>query len=104
MSIKQKSENKIKQMNIDIFLNQTFLDSIDYVLVYKNENNKAKNIKYSKIAFIRRHNQNYNVIINGKNFYDQEIDSDIKRYEEIRKLITQQGEDYTTGCLQIMII
>ena len=25
--------------------------------------------------------------------------SDIKRYEEIRKLTTGQGEDYTTGCL-----
>ena len=39
------------------------------------------------------------MIINGKNFYDQAIDSDIKRYEEIRKLTTEQGEDYTTGCL-----
>ena len=34
-----------------------------------------------------------------KNFYDQAIDSDIKRYEETRKLTTGQGEDYTTGCL-----
>ena len=33
--------------------------------------------------------KNYNVIINGKNFYDQPIDSDIKRYEELRKLITR---------------
>ena len=39
------------------------------------------------------------MIINGKNFYDQEIDSDIKQYKEIRKLITGKGEDYTTGCL-----
>ena len=39
------------------------------------------------------------MIINGKNFYDQAIDSDIKRYKEIRKLTTGQGEDYTTGCL-----
>ena len=39
------------------------------------------------------------VIINGKNFYDKAIDSDIKRFEEIRKLATGQGEDYTTGCL-----
>ena len=31
---------------------------------------------------------NYNVIINGKNFYDQPIDSDIKRYEKLG----------TTGC------
>ena len=43
--------------------------------------------------------KNYNVIINGKKFYDQQIDSDIKRYKEIRKLTTGQGQDYTTGCL-----
>ena len=42
---------------------------------------------------------NYNAIINGKNFYDQPIDSEIKRYEDIRKLTIEQGEDYTTGCL-----
>ena len=44
-------------------------------------------------------NQNYN-IINGRNFYDKKIDSDIKLFEEIRKLATIQGENYTTGCLQ----
>ena len=30
-----------------------------------------------------------------KNFCDQPTDSDIKRYEEIRKLTTGQSEDYT---------
>ena len=34
-----------------------------------------------------------------KNFYDQVIDSNIKRYEEIRKLTTDPGEDYTTGSI-----
>ena len=34
-----------------------------------------------------------------KNFCDQPTDSDMKRYEEIRNLITGQDEDYTTGCL-----
>ena len=43
-------------------------------------------------------------IINGKNFYDQVIDPDVKRYEKIRKLTTGQGDDYTTECLQIIII
>ena len=28
---------------------------------------------------------NYNAIINGKSFYDQPVDSDIKRYEEIKR-------------------
>ena len=30
---------------------------------------------------------------NGKNFYDQPIDSDINRYEEIRNLTTGKGEN-----------
>ena len=34
-----------------------------------------------------------------KNFYDQPSDSDMKRYEDIRKLTIGQGDDYTTGCL-----
>ena len=36
-----------------------------------------------------------------KNFYDQAIDSDIKRYEEIRKLTTGEDKDYATGCLLV---
>ena len=43
--------------------------------------------------------KNYNVIINGKNFFHQLIDSDLKQDEEIRNLTTGQGEDYTTRCL-----
>ena len=34
------------------------------------------------------------IITNGRNFYDQAIDSDIKCYEEIRKLTTGQGGGY----------
>ena len=36
--------------------------------------------------------------MNGKHFYDQLIDSDVKRFEEIKKLITGQVEDYANGC------
>ena len=35
-----------------------------------------------------------------KTFHDQGIDSDIKWDEEIRKLTTGQGEDYTTRRLR----
>ena len=42
---------------------------------------------------------NYNLIIIGKNFHDYTIDSDTKRYKEIKKLTTRDGEDYTTGFL-----
>ena len=68
-----------------------------FVLVYSDHDNNAKRFKaktYLPTDIIK----NY-VIINGKKFRDQAIDSDIKRYEEIRKLATGQGKGYTTGCL-----
>ena len=34
-----------------------------------------------------------------KNFYNQCIDSDLKRYAETRKLTIGQGEHYSMGCL-----
>ena len=43
--------------------------------------------------------QKYNVEIDGRNFYDQAINNLIKQYDEIRKISTGQGDDYTTGCL-----
>ena len=42
---------------------------------------------------------NYNVLIDGRNFYDQPINDQIKKYDEIRKIGTGKGDDYTTGCL-----
>ena len=38
-------------------------------------------------------------MIDGRNFFDQPINSKFKTYENIRKIITGQGSDYTTGYL-----
>ena len=38
----------------------------------------------------------YNVIFDGRNFYDNPIESDIEKY---RELMIGKGEDYTTGSL-----
>ena len=70
-----------------------------FVLVYQNRIDDLKRYKAGRYYFPNGTIKNYNIIINGKNFYDQPIDSDIKRYKNIRKLATEQGEDYTTGCL-----
>ena len=42
---------------------------------------------------------NYNVLIDNRNFYDQPINDQIKKYDEIRKIPTGKGDDYTTSCL-----
>ena len=41
----------------------------------------------------------YNIMINGENFFDQLIRNNKVTYENIRKIATDQGDDYTTGCL-----
>ena len=42
---------------------------------------------------------NYNVLIDGRNFYDQLINDSIRKYDEIRKIATGKGDNYATGCL-----
>ena len=43
--------------------------------------------------------KDYNVMTDGKNFFDQPINNMIKTFENIRKITIGQGDDYTTGCL-----
>ena len=38
-------------------------------------------------------------MIDGKNFFDQPAKSDIRTYDNIQRIVTVQGDDYTTGCL-----
>ena len=68
-------------------------------MVHSNHNVNVKRFKTLRFYLPKGIINNYNVIINGKNFYNQCIDSNIKRYEEIRNLATGQGNIYTTGCL-----
>ena len=42
--------------------------------------------------------ENYNIEIDGKNFCDQPINYSIKQCDEMRKISTRQGDDYTIGC------
>ena len=38
-------------------------------------------------------------MIDGKNISDQPIKNDLRNYENIWKIATGQGDDYTTSCL-----
>ena len=38
-------------------------------------------------------------MIDDKNVFDKSIKNDFKTYENIKKIATGQGDDYTTGCL-----
>ena len=43
--------------------------------------------------------KDYNIMINGENFFDQPIKNNKVTYDNIRKIATGYGDDYTTGCL-----
>ena len=73
-----------------------------FVLAFDNTDNGAKKVErnsHTKYFLPRVNITNYNVLIDGRNFYDQPINDLVKQYDEIRKTATGQGDDYTTGCL-----
>ena len=67
-----------------------------FVLSFENEDQRKSHSTYylPKVEI-----KDYNVMIDGRNFFDQPINSMTKTYENIRKIATGQGDDYTTGCL-----
>ena len=47
----------------------------------------------------RCRNEDYNVMIDGKDFIDQLVKNNKITYENIRKIATGQGDGYATGLL-----
>ena len=43
--------------------------------------------------------KDYNVMIDGKNFFDQRVKNYLKTFDNIRKIATGQSDDYKTGFL-----
>ena len=73
-----------------------------FVLAFDNTNhgdNEVKRDNRRKYFLPRVDITNCNVLIDGRNFYDQPINDQIKKYDEIRKIATGKGDDYATGCL-----
>ena len=54
---------------------------------------------FKKYFLLRVKIENYNIEIDGINFYEQGTNDSIKQNDEVRKVSTRQGDDYTTGCL-----
>ena len=70
-----------------------------FVLAFANVGNDLERNGYRKYFMPRIIITNYNVLIDGRNFYDQPINSQIRQYDEIRKIAIGKGDNYATGCL-----
>ena len=96
-----KYESSVKTFAKNRYLNYLINPSFQgvnrfFVLSFENEDQRKSHSTYylPKVEI-----KDYNVMIDGKNFFDQPINSMNKTYENIRKIAIGQGDDYTTGCL-----
>ena len=67
-----------------------------FVLSFENEDDRKVHTRYylPKVEL-----KDYNVMIDGKNFFDQLVKNNIQKYDTIRNFSTGQWDDYITGFL-----
>ena len=105
------NEYKTKEQTEDPNANATKYINLDasfqgvnslFVMAY-NRINAANDDQFNKNSqqkyCLPRNDLNKYVIIDGRNFYDNPIESNIEKYRELKKVMIGKGEDYTTGFL-----
>ena len=102
------NEYKTKEINEDADANVFKYINLDpsfqgvnrlFVMAYNRENGQPTRNGQQKYYLPRIDLNKYNVVIDGRNFYDNPIESDIEKYRELKKVMIGKGEDYTTGSL-----
>ena len=102
------NEYKTKEINEDVDANVFKYINLDlsfqgvnrfFVMAYNRANGQPTRNGQRKYYLPRIDLEKYNVIIDGRNFYDNPIESDIEKYRELKKVMIGKGEDYTTGSL-----
>ena len=100
-NIKQK-----KNMNMKMLMSLSILVTILFqgvnrlfLMAYSREANQRTRNGNQKYYLPRIDLKKYNVIIDGRNFYDNLIENNSEKYRELKKVMIGKGEDYTTGSL-----
>ena len=92
-------KNNIKR----ILLNSSF-QGVNrlFLAVYYNTNNGSNRVErnsHRKYFLPQVNLTKFNVLIDGRTFYDQLNSDEIRKSDDLRKIATVKGDDYTTGCL-----
>ena len=102
------SEYKTKEINEDADANVFKYINLDpsfqgvrrlFVMAYNRVDGQAIRNGGRKYYLPRISLNKYNVIIDGRNFNDNPIESDIEKYRELKQVMIGKGEDDTTGSL-----
>ena len=102
------NEYKTKEINENAYANVFKYINLDpsfqgvnrlFLMAYNRANDEPTRNGQQKYYLPRIDLKKYNVIIDGRNFSDNPIESDIEKCRELKKVMIGKGEDYTTGSL-----
>ena len=102
------NEHKTKEINENTDANVFKYINLDpsfqgvnrlFVMAYNRVDGQPTTNGLQKYYLPRIDLEKYNVIIDGRNFYDNPIESDIEKYRELKKVMIGKREDYPTGSL-----
>ena len=79
---------------LDLLINPSFR-GVNRLFVLSIENNDGRT-SYTKYYLRLVEINNYNVVIDRRNFFDQPVKNSLRTYDNIRKIATGQGDDCTT--------
>ena len=90
---KTKIESKKADDDLTRFYLNAFFEGVKklFILAFENTDNGNEEIernRFRKKIFPRVNITNYNVLIDGRNFCNQQINGQIKKFDEIRKVAT----------------
>ena len=93
-----QNDNMFRRITLDISfqgVSKLFAAAYETDDIQRNASTEESRRRY---YLSRAEIKDYNVLIDGRNFYDQNVNSSIVRYNEVLKMTTRRSEDYSTGC------
>ena len=92
-----QNDNMFRRTTLDVSFqgeNKLFAAAYETDDTERNDNTEESRRRY---YLPRVEIKDYNILIDGRTFYDQNVNSSIVRYNELLKMTTGRSEDYSTG-------
>ena len=92
-----QNDNMFRRTTLDVSfqgVSKLFAAAYETNDIERNANTEESRRRY---YLLRAEIKDYNILIDGRNFYDQNVNSSIVRYNELLKMKTVRSEDYSTG-------
>ena len=94
-----QNDNMFRRTTLDVSfqgVSNLFAAAYETNDVERNANTEESRRRY---CLPRAEIKDYNVLIDERNFYDQNVNSSIVRYNELLKMTSGRSEDHSTGWL-----